>query len=53
MKPNQLKIRRSNRRMDKWKLYARIKDKTMTQVIEELIDTLPELIDVQNSETTY
>ncbi|WP_255502707.1 hypothetical protein [Okeania sp. KiyG1] len=30
--------------MDKLRLYARVKGKTMTQVIEELIDSLPEVV---------
>ncbi|MGK7899197.1 MAG: hypothetical protein AB4372_37670 [Xenococcus sp. (in: cyanobacteria)] len=30
--------------MDKLRLYARVKGKTMTQVMEELIDSLPEVV---------
>jgi hypothetical protein len=37
-----LHFRVSERRLDKVRLYAVEKDKTMTQVMEELIDTLPE-----------
>lgn len=50
MKPNQLKIRISDRRMDKLRLYARKKDKTMTSLIEEFIDNLPELSETQSFE---
>jgi hypothetical protein len=34
-------MRMSERRLNKLRLYAAIKDKTMTQVVEELIDSLP------------
>lgn len=40
MKDKQLRLRMSTRRYDKLKLYAEWKDKTMTQVIDELIDGL-------------
>ncbi|MBD2610509.1 MAG: hypothetical protein RMY62_012860 [Nostoc sp. ZfuVER08] len=33
----------SDRRFNKLKLYAEFTDKTMTQVIDELIDTLPNI----------
>ncbi len=33
----------SDRRFNKLQLYAAHADKTMTQVIEELLDTLPEI----------
>lgn len=42
MKTNWFKMRISERRLNKLRLYAIEKDKTMTQVIEELIDKLPE-----------
>jgi hypothetical protein len=41
MKNKQLRLRMSLRRYDKLQLYALQADKTMTQVIEELIDSLP------------
>ena len=41
MKNKQLKFRMSERRYNKLQLYALQTDKTMTQVIEELIDSLP------------
>jgi hypothetical protein len=42
MKDKQLRLRMSERRYNKLKLYAQEKDKTMTQVVDELIDSLPE-----------
>ncbi|MEH1909559.1 MAG: hypothetical protein ACYT04_52435 [Nostoc sp.] len=42
MKTKQLRFRLSDRRFSKLQLYAAQADKTMTQVIEELLDTLPE-----------
>lgn len=42
MKTKQLRFRRSERRFHNLQLYATRVDKTMTQVIEELLDTLPE-----------
>jgi hypothetical protein len=41
MKNKQLRLRMSQRRFDKLQLYALQVDKTMTQVVEELIDSLP------------
>jgi len=41
VKNKQLRLRMSERRYDKLKAYATEKDKTMTQVIDELIDSLP------------
>ncbi len=40
MKDDYLRIRMSKRRMDKLRLYATMKDTTMTHVIEDLIDSL-------------
>ncbi|MEI1373393.1 MAG: hypothetical protein V7K29_02795 [Nostoc sp.] len=40
MKDDYLRIRMSKRRMDKLRLYAIMKDTTMTHVIEDLIDSL-------------
>ncbi|MBD2202071.1 hypothetical protein H6G33_08680 [Calothrix sp. FACHB-1219] len=37
-----LHIRISQRRLDKIRAFAVEKDKTITQIIEDLIDTLPE-----------
>jgi hypothetical protein len=41
MKNKQLKMRISERRLNKIRLYAACTDKTLTQVLEELIDSLP------------
>jgi hypothetical protein len=40
MKEDYLRIRMSKRRMDRWRLYAHMKDTTMTHVIEDFIDSL-------------
>ncbi len=42
MKNKELKIRISERRLNKLRLYAANKDKTMTSVLEDLIDSLPQ-----------
>ncbi len=41
MKTKQLRLRMSQRRYNKLQLYALQTDKTMTQIVEELIDSLP------------
>ncbi len=51
MKNKELKIRISERRLNKVRLYAVRTDKTMTQVIEELIDSLP-TSEIGNSSST-
>lgn len=51
MKNKELKIRISERRLNKVRLYAVHTDKTMTQVIEELIDSLP-TSEIGNSSST-
>ena len=43
MKAKGLHIRISERRLNKLKLYAESKEKTMTQLIEDWIDRLPPL----------
>jgi len=40
MKTEWFKMRMSERRLNKLRLYAVIKDTTMTRVVEELIDSL-------------
>ena len=46
MKKKRLEIRLSERRLNRIRLYAASKDKTMTAVLEDLIDLLsPEEID--------
>ncbi len=42
MPKKDLHIRISQRRLNKLRLLAVEKDKTITQIVEELIDTLPE-----------
>jgi hypothetical protein len=42
MKNRRINMRLSERRMNKLLEYAVHKDKTITQVVEELIDSLPE-----------
>jgi len=51
MKTEWFKMRMSERRLNKLRLYAAIKDTTMTRVVEELIDSLkiPEID--KNSDT--
>ena len=51
MKNKQLRLRMSERRFHKLQLCAVQADKTMTQVIEELIDSLPTPEIDKNSDT--
>ncbi|BBD66742.1 hypothetical protein NIES4072_59830 [Nostoc commune NIES-4072] len=51
MKNKQLRLRMSERRFNKLKEYAEYADKTMTQVIDELIDTLPNTKNADSSST--
>jgi hypothetical protein len=46
MTKKELHVRITERRMNKLRLYAAHKDKTITQIIEELIDTLCEPKDI-------
>lgn len=41
MKDKYIRIRTSERRLNKLRLYAVSKEKTMTQIIEDFIDGLP------------
>lgn len=43
MKNKYLRIRLSERRLNKLRSYAVCREKTMTQIIEEYIDELPEI----------
>ncbi|MCC5617180.1 hypothetical protein LC605_19255 [Nostoc sp. CHAB 5836] len=52
MKNKQLRLRMSERRFNKLQNYAIYADKTMTQVIDELIDSLPNT-ENGNSLSTY
>ncbi|MEB3179781.1 MAG: hypothetical protein VKL59_12205 [Nostocaceae cyanobacterium] len=40
MKDKYIRVRTSERRLNKLRLYAALTEKTMTQVIDELIDSL-------------
>jgi hypothetical protein len=51
MKEDYLRIRMSKRRMDKLRLYATMKDTTMTHVIEDFIDSL-KIPEIGNSSST-
>lgn len=51
MKNKQLKMRISERRLNKIRMYAIHADKTLTQVLEELIDSLPTIEIDKNSDT--
>jgi hypothetical protein len=51
MKTEWFKMRMSQRRLNKLRLYAAIKDKSMTQIVEELIDSLPNIEIDKNSDT--
>ncbi len=41
MKTNRLNVRMSERRLNKLRLYAASKDKTVTQIVEDWVDRLP------------
>jgi hypothetical protein len=51
MKNKQLRLRMSERRFNKLQNYATYADKTMTQVIDELIDSLPNTENGDSSST--
>ena len=53
MKNHAIKIRISERRLNKLRLYSAWADKSMTAVIEELIDTLSVPEDAKNSNALY
>ncbi len=52
MKNKQLRLRMSERRFNKLQLCAAQSDKTMTQIVEELIDSLPQPQEIGNSSNT-
>ena len=52
MKKKRLEIRLSDRRLNKLRLYSIAVDKTMTAIIEDFIDTLPEQ-DIGKNSTTH
>jgi|GEM_PF-586797 len=41
MKDSRLSLRMSSRRLNKLRLYAASKDKTITQIVEDWVDRLP------------
>ncbi|NMG10107.1 hypothetical protein DP117_25760 [Brasilonema sp. UFV-L1] len=41
MKDSRLSLRRSTRRLNQLRLYAASKDKTVTQIVEDWVDRLP------------
>ncbi len=41
MKDKTLKVRLSSKRLDKLRLSALIREKSMTQIVEEMMDNLP------------
>lgn len=41
MKTTRLNVRMSERRLNKLRSYAAIKDKTVTQIVEDWVDRLP------------
>ncbi len=53
MKNHTIKIRVSERRLNKLRLYSAWTDKTMTAVLEELIDSLPMPSDGKNSNALH
>lgn len=51
MKDKYIRVRTSERRLNKLRLYAALTEKTMTQVIDELIDSL-KIPEIGNSSLT-
>ena len=51
MKTTRLNVRMSERRLNKLKSYAASKDKTVTQIVEDWIDRLPNTEMGKNSTT--
>ncbi len=49
MKSHYIRVRLSKRRSDKLRMYAAHKDKTITSIIEDFIDSLPIVEIDQNS----
>jgi hypothetical protein len=43
MKTTRLNVRMSERRLNKLRSYAAMKDKTVTQIVEDWVDRLPNL----------
>ncbi|MEH2310084.1 MAG: hypothetical protein V7K35_01330 [Nostoc sp.] len=49
MKTTRLNVRMSERRLNKLRSYAVMKDKSVTQIVEDWVDRLPNLESVKNS----
>jgi hypothetical protein len=49
MKTTRLNVRMSERRLNKLRSYAVIKDKTVTQIVEDWVDRLPNTEIVKNN----
>ncbi|MEH2284489.1 MAG: hypothetical protein V7K90_24735 [Nostoc sp.] len=47
MKTTRLNVRMSERRLNKLRSYAVIKDKTVTQIVEDWVDRLPNIESVR------
>ncbi|WP_242046681.1 hypothetical protein [Cylindrospermum sp. FACHB-282] len=51
MKTTRLNVRMSERRLNKLRSYAVMKDKTVTQIVEDWVDRLPNLLVLSGVET--
>jgi hypothetical protein len=49
MKDSRLSVRMSERRLNKLRSYAAMKDKTVTQIVEDWVDRLPNIESVKNN----
>lgn len=49
MKTTRLNVRMSDRRLNKLRSYAAMKDKTVTQIVEDWVDRLPNTEIVKNN----
>lgn len=49
MKTTRLNVRMSERRLNKLRSYAAMKDKTVTQIVEDWVDRLPNIESVKNN----
>jgi hypothetical protein len=51
MKTTRLNVRMSERRLNKLRSYAATKDKTVTQIVEDWVDRLPNILVLSEVET--
>jgi len=49
VKSTRLNVRMSERRLNKLRSYAVMKDKTVTQIVEDWVDRLPNIESVKNN----